>query len=344
MRSRVFIVLLLILATQNISLTLEYSQNQRHINLQSIDDYVTTVFYDSASPFNESQALNYLIDGVPVVFYGNDSFNIYELYKPIFAIDNHTITDNRLVVSGLWLQKEEGTIIEHQIQIYDSSFTQEDENSIYKWIDTIRPETTPEGYVIEGLITQINHHEPYGKLETETDILRILDDNSEYDWYDISVSQHLTPGINYTSSSWEWSWLQYTMNGSLGSSNVYLSDYDPPPRNEVPEGPFGFLWKILGFDIRDLIPWLSPPKLQVVGVDMSDFSIELFKARYESPTGFKDKDKPLKIRHHYVLRTDEGIAPRFWHQTQAQYTQSGTFVQIPFITPPLTSGYMTKQK
>lgn len=298
--------------------------------------------YDSDTNWNRSQALKYLLDGVTVVFYGNNSFNIYELYSPTFIIENRT--GSRLVASGLWLQRDGDNWIEHQIQLYDSSFTQKDMDSIYQWLNETSRETTPTGYMIEGLITQIDHHEPYGRLETKTDMLRVINDNSEYDWYDISVTQRLTPGISYAESSWEWGWLQYTMNGSHGLSNVYLSDYDPPPRNEAPEGPFSFLWRILGFDLRDFIPWLSPPEPQVVGVDMSDFSIELFRARYETPRGYKDKDEPFEIRHHYVLRTDESVAPRFWHQTQAQYTQSGSFAKVPYITPPLASGYVSKQE
>jgi hypothetical protein len=341
---RVLFVFLLLLFTQSINIIYGQTEPVGQINLPSPTGEITAVLYNSEGDVNMSQALDHLMNGVSVVFYGNNSFNVIELYSPEFVIENHTTSESRLVASGLWLQKDGNTRIEHQIQIYDFSFTQTDLDSIYRWLSETSPVTTPTGYKIEGMITQIDHHEPYGVLETETEVLRVLDDNSEYDWYDVSVTQRLTPGVNYTSSSWEWNWLQYTMNGSLGSSNVYLSDYDPPPSNELPEGPFSFLWRILGFDLRDLIPWLSPPEPKVVGIDMSDFSLELFRARYEAPRDYRYKNEPFEIRHHYVLRIDEGNAPRFWHQTQAQYTQSRTFAQIPYITPPLASGYVAKRK
>jgi hypothetical protein len=204
--------------------------------------------------------------------------------------------------------------------------------------------TTPTGYQVLGIITQIDHHEPYGMLETRIEVLKLVEDNSEYDWYDITVTQSLTPGANYTSSSWEWNWFQYTMNGSLGNSNIFLSDYDAPSTEELPEGPFGFLWRLLGFDLRKYIPWLFPPMPRVEGIDKSDFSLELFSIRYEAPRKYKDRNKLLKKRHHYIIRFDEGKSPIFWQQTQAQYTQSHDLAQIPYITRPLASGYITQKR
>jgi hypothetical protein len=338
---RVLFVFFLLLQIQS-KITIGHS-NEGKINLQSPEDEITAVLYNSNIEVNMSKALHNLMKGVPVVFYGNNLSKINEFYLPTFAIVNRTMAESSLVASGLWLQKEGNTTIEHQVQVYDSSFTQNDLDSIYRWLGELSPVITPSGYRIEALIEQIDHHEPYGVLKTETEILRILEDNSESDWYDISVTQKLTPGINLTSSSWEWNWLQYIMNGSLGTSNVYLSDYDPPPNKETLGGPFSFLWRILGFDIRDFIPWLHPPESKIVSLDKSDFSVELFIVRFEAPRDYSYSDEPFEIRHHYVLRVNECEDPMFWHQSQAQYAQSESFPQIPYITPPLASGYVVKQ-
>jgi hypothetical protein len=130
------------------------------------------------------------------------------------------------------------------------------------------------------------------------------------------------------------------MNGTMGSSNIYLSDYDSAYSEELPQGPFSFLWRLIGFDLREYIPWLFPPEPMVTGADMSDFSIELFRARYEAPRNYRYRNEPLEERHHYVIRIEDGESPVFWHQTQAQYTQTDDFAQVPYITPPLASGYL----
>ena len=85
---------------------------------------------------------------------------------------------------------------------------------------------------------------------------------------------------------------------------------------------------------------MFPPEPRVLGLDMSDFSIELFRARYEAPRKYNYRNEPIEERHHYVIRITDGELPVFWHQTQAQYTQADDFAQIPYITPPLASGYI----
>ena len=281
-----------------------------------------------------------LISGVPVVFTGNDTISLYQIYSPDLVIKNSTTYYSNQVANGLWLQTEENETIEHQIQIYDYSITNEDLETVSVWLKESSSVTTPTGYRILGIITQIENHEPYGTLETRIEVLKLIEENEEDNWLDITVTQRLTPGANFTISNWVWNWLQYTMNGSLGVSNIYLSDYDSPNIEELPKGPFSFLWRLLGFDLRKFIPWLYPSKPQILGIDMSDFSLELFKIRYEASRGYDKKNMPLTKRHHYVIRTREGISPIFWHQTQVQYTKADDYAQIPYLTHPLASGYI----
>lgn len=346
MNTRIFFALLLLISVQSSCFAGGYPgpEDGSQIVFVSPEGELLAAIYNSGVGINVTEALNHLMGGGPVVFYGNTSLPISGLYSPRLAIGNGSVTDSRLVASGLWLQPDGTETIEHQLQVYDSSFTKADMDSIYSWLNELMVITTPTDYVFEGVITEIDHHEPYGVLETRTEVLKVAESNDEYDWYDVSVTQRLTPGINYTTSSWEWNWLTYTMNGSLGTSNVYLSDYSPPPRNELPNGPFTFLWRILGFDLRSLIPWLMPPEPKVEGMDMSDYSLEVFRAKYQAPKAYRYKNEPMEIRHHYVLRIDEDSLPRFWQQTQVQYTQAEDFAQIPYITPPLASGYVAKLK
>ena len=323
MKSRVYSVILLLLLSQ--------------ITILPVD----AIVYDTVNRVDEAEA--YLLNGEPVVFTGNNSGNLYQIYSPELIMKNGT-SETQLVAYGLWLQTGEDETVEHQIEVHDTSFTDKAQESVNRWVNENSPVTTPAGYSITGIITQIDHHEPYGVLWTHTEVLKLIEENNEYDWYDVTVTQSLTPGANYTTSSWEWSWLQYTMNGSLGASNILLSDYDPPTTEELPEGPFGFLWRLLRFDLRKYVPWLFPPEPRVDRLDMSDFSVELFRARYQAPSRYKYRNEPIEERHHYVIRIEEGELPVFWHQTQAQYTQADDFAQIPFITPPLASGYITRKR
>ena len=323
MKSRVFAVVLLLLLSQIIILP------------------VDAIVYDTSNSVDGTEAN--LLSGEPVVLTGTNSDYIYHNYSPELIITNGT-SETKLIACGVWLQTEQNETIEHQIQVHDTGFTEKAQESVHKWLKENSPVTTPAGYHRRGIITQIDQDEPYGVLWTRTEVLKLIEDNSEYDWYVVTVTHRLTPGVNYTTSSWEWNWLQYTMNGSLGASNILLSDYDPPTTEELPEGPFGFLWKILRFDLRNYIPWLFPPEPRVLGLDMSDFSIELFRARYEAPRRYKYRNEPMEERHHYVIRIKDGELPVFWHQTQAQYTQADDFAQIPFITPPLASGYISGKR
>ncbi|MCW4011687.1 MAG: hypothetical protein NWF07_01710 [Candidatus Bathyarchaeota archaeon] len=242
-----------------------------------------------------------------------------------------------LVVHTGWLQENEP--IHHQLLVYDYSLTQRANASVQKWRDELTALSSPDGYRIMGVVTEIDHHDPYGVLETTIEVLKMQEENTEYDWYDVTVSQTLTPGANYT-SDWEWNWLTYTMNGTYGKGNIMLSDYDPPPSHEAPTGIFTFLWRLLGFDLSNYLPWIGRPEPVLEGVDMSDFSLEVYRVRYSAEREYSHRDEPLEIRHHYVARVVDGGEPVFWHQTQVQYTQAEDYAQIPVITPPLATGYI----
>ena len=299
--------------------------------------------YDTSNIIDLDDIHTFLLIGEPVIFTGENSNKLFQVYSPSLIIENQTST-NRLEANGLWLQKMKNETIEHQIQVYDIDISEKVLESVYSWSKEITLTTTPEGYKILGSISQIVHHEPYGLLESRTEVLKLVEDNNAYDWYDVTVTQRLIPGANYTTSSWEWNWLQYTMNGSLGTSNIYLSDYDSPVGEELPGGPFSLLWRLFGFDIRKYIPWFFPVAPKIIGVDMSDFRLELFRTRYEAPRNYMYKKEPLEKRHHYVIRIEEGGSPIFWHQTQVQYSQVDDYAKIPYITPPLASGYVTKKR
>ena len=323
MKPSIFVTILLLLLSQSMT--------------------VYAIVYDTDIEAGAEETRNHLLNSAPVVFTGDNSSSIYRIYSPILVIEN-SISETKLIACGLWIQRLENMTIEHQLLVYDISLTEKAQESVHNWLQETEPVDPPEGYIIQGIITQIDHHEPYGMLETCIEVLQLKEDNSEYDWYDVTVTQRLTPGSNYTSSSWEWNWVQYTMNGSLGESNIYLSDYDQPTQEELPEGPFGFLWRILGFDLRKYLPWLFPPEPIVVGLDTSDFSLELFRVRYEAPRRYTYKNEPLEERHHYIIRTEDGKTPVFCHQTQAQYTQRDDFAQISHITQPLALGYIVKKR
>ncbi|MFW6108961.1 MAG: hypothetical protein ACOC6N_00775 [archaeon] len=297
----------------------------------------------SSSEFNQSKIQSLIQCNTPVVLYGEDVSSLGDVFGPSFVTTNRTETSTKLVVSGFWVQEAGSKAIEHQLKIYDINFRGSLRGKIGNWVEESRMISAPEDYLMEGRITSIEYHEPYGFIETEMEILKLVDDDIEYDWYDVSINQRLEPGSNYSSSSWEWNWLTYTMNGSLGKSNIQLSSYDEPPSNELPKGPFSFLWRIMGFDIRNIIPWLKPTEARVEGIDMSDFNQEVFRVRYAAPERYMHKKEPLTVNHHYVIRVTENQSPVFWHQTQVRYTKADDIVKIPYITPPLLSGYVEKQ-
>ena len=245
--------------------------------------------------------------------------------------DDTTIT----VVEGVWVED----FTEHSLVIKDYAFAQDLEETALTWLDKAK-DFTETSYQVLAIRTEIEYHEPYGALETITEVVKVNDTSSEFDWYDVTVTQTLTPGANTSGSDWEWSWFTYTMNGSKGDSNVFLSDYDAPPSNELPTGLFSFLWRILNFHPRDFFPWFYQNELDVEGVDMSDFSLERFAVRYQAPTGYQKANEQLEMRHHYVVRVGDSVKPRFWQQSQVKYVRAGTIAAPPFYSPLMHEGYL----
>lgn len=262
---------------------------------------------------------------------------VADTVQHMIEIENSTGSGLELVAQEVWLQENE--LIQHQLLVYDYSLTEEANVSVQKWRDELESLTSPDDYMIMGIVTEVDHHDPYGVLETRIEVLRMTENNTEYDWYDVTVSQTLTPGANYT-SDWEWNWLTYTMNGTFGKGNIILSDYDPPPSHDAPTGIFTFLWRLLGFDLRNYLPWIGGSEPVLESVDMSDFSLEVYRVKYSASREYDHRDEPLKIRHHYVTRVPDGDTPVFWHQTQVQYTQAEDYAQVPVISPPLATGYI----
>ncbi|TFH17544.1 hypothetical protein E4H04_04830, partial [Candidatus Bathyarchaeota archaeon] len=168
MNTRIFFALLLLISVQSSCFAGGYPgpEDGSQIVFVSPEDELLAAIYNSGVGINVTEALNHLMGGGPVVFYGNTSLPISGLYSPRLAIGNGSVTDSRLVASGLWLQPDGTETIEHQLQVYDSSFTKADMDSIYSWLNELMVITTPTDYVFEGVITEIDHHEPYGVLET----------------------------------------------------------------------------------------------------------------------------------------------------------------------------------
>ena len=273
-----------------------------------------------------------LIDGSPVVYY-EDVLN--DLIFLRLSLKGETDNSTMIVVNGVILQESQ----EYSLVIKDYSPQPHHNATIDRWIEDVRSQEST-SYNVMAIRTEIEYHEPYGTLDTTTELVKVNDTSSEFDWYDVTVSQTLIPGANTSGSDWEWGWLTYTMNGSKGDSNVFLSDYDAPPSNELPRGLFTFLWRILNFHPRDFFPWLYPEELGVEGIDMSDFSLEAFTVRYQAPDGYQRAGEPLETRHHYVLRVADGENPRFWQQTQVKYVKAGVIAAPPYFAPLMHEGFL----
>jgi hypothetical protein len=294
---------------------------------------------NSDSEFNSTKNQEILNYGIPVIYYGENAELFNELYNFSLTLTGETDNStNNVVLGGLVYGTDHGSI-EHSLVIKDYSYESNHIKRVNQWVfDTLEYPLT--SFPVTAVRTELEYQEPYGVLETLTEIIQIDDTSSEFDWYDVTVSQTLTPGANSSGSDWEWEWLTYTMNGSRGESNVFLSDYDQPPSGDLPTGLFSFLWRILNFNPRDLLPWFYPPPVMVEGVDMSDFSRELFNIRYQAPDRYQKANEPLEVRHHYVLRVREGEPPRFWQQSQVKYVKGNVIAAPPFYSTLLGEGYL----
>ncbi len=278
--------------------------------------------------------------GAPVVFYGGQPELLLDVYMPRIYVEGASSEGSRLVALGV-IAASGNRSGDSVLRVMGRSFTEDMLEHAIGWVEDCRGETEgspPDGYERVGLLREVERHEPYGVVESTVELVRVLGDDSEtYDWYDVTVTQTVSPGRHTGDSGWGWSWLEYRMNGSADGANVYLSDYDAPPSGEPPVGLFSFLWRVLTFRWDEAFPWLREEPV-VQGLDMSDFSGELFMARYENRG---EAGAPFTVRHHYVLRVGEGQAPMFWQQTQIKYVKGTAFNVERHITPPILDGLVT---
>lgn len=294
---------------------------------------------DTGDEVNTTLYREALQNGMPIVYYGENVDLFHGLHNFSLTLTGETDNSTKNVALGGLVYGTDHGSIEHSLVIKDYSYESNHIKRVNQWVfDTLEYPLT--SFPISAVRTELEYQEPYGVLETLTEIIQIDDTSSEFDWYDVTVSQTLIPGANSSGSDWEWEWLTYTMNGSRGESNVFLSDYDSPPSNELPTGLFSFLWRILNFNPRDLLPWFYPPPVMVEGVDMSDFSRELFNIRYQAPDRYQKANEPLEVRHHYVLRVREGEPPRFWQQSQVKYVKGNVIAAPSFYSTLLGEGYL----
>ncbi len=299
--------------------------------------FVNSSLYSSEA----AEEIRALVDtGAPVVFYGDLPELLQEVYTPRISVEGASSGGSRLVALGV-IAATGNRSGDSVLRVMGRSFTEDSLGHAIGWVEDCLGEPEgggSDGYEYTGLLREVERHEPYGVVESTVEMVRLLGDGSEtYDWYDVTVTQTVSPGTHTGDSGWGWGWLEYRMNGSTPGANVFLTDYDAPPSGEPPAGLFSFLWRILTFRWDEAFPWLrEEPTVQ--GLDMSDFSRELFMARYENRGAVGAQ---FTVRHHYVLRVEEGRAPVFWHQTQIKYVKGGVFNVERHITPPILDGLVS---
>jgi len=304
------------------------------------DGRETAFLVNSKFDINATRWMGVLNDGIPVIFYGNATDQFKRVYNGTLTLSGETDNTTKVVAIGVWLQGSRERTVEHSIIVRDYEFTATNFQAVYGWLDEMQ-DYGDSSLVLAATRTEVEYQEPYGALESRIELLKVDDTSPEFDWYDVTVSQELTPVANSSGSDWGWGRLTYTMNGSMTESNVFLSDYDQPPTGDLPKGLFSFLWRLLNFDVRRIFPWLYAPEVEVQGVDLSDFSRELFMVQYLAPDGFQRSDEALSVRHHYVLRVVDGEPPRFWQGTGVKYVRGDILAGVPFYSPQLGEGYIS---
>jgi len=331
-------VVLLLAATLSMPTAARGQAPESVVNVVEIGG-VETVFVNSSLISSDAapDIRTWLDRGAPVVFYGDQPELLLDFCMPRIYVEGVTSDGSKLVALGVIAatgNRSGGSAL----RVMGRSFTEDALGHAIDWVEDCLGAASgspSDGYERVGLLREVERHEPYGVVESTVDLVHVLDDGSEtYDWYDATVTQTVSPGEYFGDSGWGWSWLEYRMNGSAAGANVYLSDYDQPPSGETPAGLFSFLWRIMTFRWDEAFPWLRDDPV-VRGVDMSDFSRELFMVRYENSG---DTGAQFTVRHRYVLRVGEGQAPMFWHQTQIRYAKGVAFNVERHITPPMLDG------
>jgi hypothetical protein len=309
------------------------------VNVVEIGGVEAVVVNSSLYSTDYAEEIRAWVDrAAPVVFYGEQPELLLEVYTPRIRVEGSSSGDSRLVVLGV-IAATGNRSSDFVLRVLDRSFTMDALELAYDWVEDSLREAVDgvpsDRYESAGTLREVERHEPYGVVESTVELVRVLGDGSEaYDWYDATVTQTVSPGRHLGDSGWGWSWLEYRMNGTAQGANVYLTDYDQPPAGEPPAGLFSFLWRIMTFRWDEAFPWLREEPV-VQGLDMSDFSRELFMARYENRG---DAGAPFTVRHRYVLRLGEGQAPVLWHQTQIKYVKGTAFNVERHITPPILDG------
>jgi len=302
---------------------------------------VTARFYnmDAYSDSKTQEALQSLGAGTPVVFYGEGAELLLEIAEPRITFTGGEAP----VVVGVWRQGGDAEAPVSILVVRDANYDQINLEAAIAW--TGEPLEAPTGaqgqlYSLIGAVTEVDRRLPLGVLTSRTEIVRVADSSAEYDWYDVTVTQTLTPGAHTGASGWRWSQLTYTMDGGQPGSNLELTSYDSETTNPEPRGLFTFLLRIMTFRWSSILPWLWGSDQGTTWTDMSDYARSLYAVRYEAPEGSEDASAPLEARHHYVVKTAEAAAPTMSAWTQVTYIKGGALSAERYTASP-TGGTLT---
>jgi hypothetical protein len=100
---------------------------------QSMISPAYAVVYDTGNRVDVDEASFHILNGIPVVFAGNNSDGIYQIYSPRFIVENSKSVKQQVAI-GIWIQGEENETIEHQIYVYDSTYTERVNESVQRWL------------------------------------------------------------------------------------------------------------------------------------------------------------------------------------------------------------------
>ncbi len=244
---------------------------------------------------------------------------------------------------GAWRQGGDVEAPVSVLVVRDTNYEEISLEAAIAW--TSEPLAVPTGaqgqlYRLVSAVTEVDRRLPLGVLTSRTEIVRVSDSSTEYDWYDVTVTQTLTPGAYSGASGWRWSQLTYTMDGGQPGANVELTSYDAVTENPEPRGLFTFLLRIMTFRWSSLLPWLWGRDQGTTYTDNSDYARSLYSVRYKAPEGSDDASAPLETRHHYVVKTAEAVAPAMCTWTQVTYIKGGALSAERYMAPP-TGGTLT---
>jgi len=273
-----------------------------------------------------------LREGLPVIFTGDGAAALLEAAGPPLTIEN----TGDVRAAGVWTHPDQPGAPVSILLVRDAYYTPECLEDAYRWLE--EPLEAPEGemaelYRLAAVLTEVDRQLPLGVLETRTEVLLVLGDPG---LIDLTVTQRLTPGSSAGVSGWNWSSLEYAVNGSSPGACVELVSYDEAPRREPPVGIFTLLWRIMALRWSDLVPWLWGDQ-GVAWTDMSDQAGRLYHVIIDAPTGSEEAREPLEARHHMVLRAEEGVDPAFRRWTRATYVKGGA-LSLEWYTAEASAG------